>query len=474
MTESRADEGLSTADDERARLVAEIDRLRVERDALEARVERTQRTAARRGSVRRVLVGLLAALTCVAVVLATTAVWAHQTVLNTDRWVATVAPLGQDPAVTNALTARISDQVFTIIPAQQLVAEALPERSRFLAAPLTNAVKGFVTDQVHNLLTSPQFEEAWIEANRIVHTRVVAVLRGDSEVVQTRDGQVVLNLLPVVNQALSQVEQFASDLIGRDVNLPEITNGEVPEAARAKLQQALGVQLPPDFGEIVVFSSGRLAAAQDAVRFADRLMVLLVLLALVLLVATFWLSRSRRRTLLQVTVGAMFGFVIVRRLAMRGQQDIVGMVQVDVNRAAVQAVTDRVLSGFFALTGLLIVIGLVLVALALVTGPYRWAVALRRRTAELWRALITAGDRGSDATMASPAGAWIRDHTALLQLGGAIVGVLVLLVADLSWAGFLIILTVLALYELALWRLTRGRGDGPDTGPAGMEQLPQH
>jgi len=447
-------------------LAAEVERLRTERDALKSQLEGERRKTSRRGSARKALAGLLAVLTCLAIVLGTTAVWAHRTVLNTDQWVKTVGPLGADPAVHDALQIRITNQIFTVLPAQELIAEALPDRSRFLAVPLTNAIKGFVSDQVGNLLASPQFAQAWTEANRVVHSQVVAVLRGDSEVVQTRNGQVVLNLLPVINQALSRVEQLASDLIGKNVNLPTITNGEVPEAARAKLSKALGVTLPADFGEIVVFQSDRLESAQDAVRLFDRLVVVLVVLALVLLVATFWLSRTRRRTLLQVTIGVMVGLVVVRRLTMRGEQDLLSMVKVPVNRSAVQVVTDQVLAGFFSLTRLLILIGLVIVLLALVTGPYRWAVALRRRVAELWRALVETGGRGRDAAREGTAVAWIRDHVAVLQLGGAIAGVLVLLIVDLSWAAFLIVLALLALYELALWRLGRDGPGGPD-GPGG-------
>jgi CheY-like chemotaxis protein len=468
MTDSRAGDRLIQSPDDD--LAGEVERLRAERDALRTQLDSAQRSRSRRGTIRKTLAGLLVVVTVLAIVLGTTAVWTRRTLLNTDQWVATVGPLGADPAVTAALQPQITNQIFAILPAQELIAEALPERSRFLAVPLTNAIKGFVNDQVGNLLASPQFQQAWIEANRVVHTQVVAVLRDESQVVQTRDGEVVLNLLPVINQALARVEQLASDLIGKDVNLPTITNGEVPEKARDKLQTALGVQLPADFGEIVVFQSDQLQSVQDAVRLFDRLVVLLVILALAGLVATFWVSHTRRRTLLQLTIGVMLGLVVVRRLTMRGEQELVDKAKVAVNRSAVQAISDQVLAGFFSLTRWLILAGLVIVLVALVTGPYRWAVALRRRVTEVWRALVQAGGRGRDAARDSSTVAWIRRHIAMLQLGGALAAVLVLLLADLSWAAFLIVLVLLALYELALWRLGQGGGGGPDTpatSPAG-------
>ena len=121
-----------------------------------------------------------------------------------------------------------------------------------------------------------------------------------------------------------------------------------------------------------------------------------------------------------------------------------------------------VTGGFFSLTRLLILVGLAIVLLALVTGPYGWAVALRRRVVELWRALVEVGGRGREAGRESPAVAWISEHVALLQLGGAIVAVLVLLVVDLSWVAFLIVLALLALYELVLWRLAPPSDGEPD------------
>ena len=63
----------------------------------------------RRRRVRRSIVGLLVALSCLLVLLSTTEVWAHRTLLNTPTFVGTVAPVFNDPAVASAVaTPRMS------------------------------------------------------------------------------------------------------------------------------------------------------------------------------------------------------------------------------------------------------------------------------------------------------------------------------------------------------------------------------
>ena len=43
------------------------------------------------------------------------AVWSARTVLNTDRYVATVEPLADDPAVQQAIATRLTDEVFAAL-----------------------------------------------------------------------------------------------------------------------------------------------------------------------------------------------------------------------------------------------------------------------------------------------------------------------------------------------------------------------
>ena len=75
-----------------------------------------------------------------------------------------------------------------------------------LAAPLTTAIRGFVQDQVLKVVQSDAFRTFWVEANRFVHTQVLAILEGESDTVSVVEGKVLLNLLPLVNLALGSIQ----------------------------------------------------------------------------------------------------------------------------------------------------------------------------------------------------------------------------------------------------------------------------
>jgi CheY-like chemotaxis protein len=443
-------------------LAAEVERLRTERDKLDMRLKRSEERKVRRGRARSLTATLLTLLACLAITVTVPAAWTYRTLFVTDAFVDRVTPIGFDPDVTPVLSDRLTTQIFGLIDVEAIVAEALPPRGQILAGPLTGGIEDFVREKVNEVLSSDQFRDRWIQANRFAHTQIVAVLRNESEIVDTAGGRVVLNLLPVVNEALQRIESRAAGLFQKDIDLPEVTGGEVPDEVRERISLALGVEVPEDFGEIVVFESDKLEAAQDAVSFFDRAIVFLVILTLVLIALALWMSRRRRRTLLQLVVGSMVGIVVVRRLAMWVEDQVVELAQRPDGERALASITDQVLGSFFSVTATAIVVGLAILAFALITGPYGWAVTVRAKTAALARGVVTTA---SDPSRQESTVVWVRGHREALQLSGGIAFVLVLLILDLSWLGFLLLGGLIALYEIWLARLGAGEvnDDGPET-----------
>jgi hypothetical protein len=441
---------------------AEIEALRAERDALKAQLATVHAKVdgrKRRDRFRKTIALLLVILACLSFTVAISAGWTRRTLFNTNQWVETVTPIVDHPSVTAALSRRMTSEVLTLVNAQSVAEEALPPRAKLLVGPMTQAVGDFIEDEVNTLLQSDAFKQLWVRANRFAQPQVVAALRGEGEVLSSEDGKVVLNLVPVVNQVLKRVQARAGDLFGRNVNLPEISSGEVPELARQKLQTALGVPVPPDLGEIVVFQSDKLEAAQDAVVSFDRALVLIAALTIVAIFAALKVSRNRRRTLIQMSAGILVGLVIMRRLVMYLQDEVVGIARSE-NRGAARAIVEDLMRGFFSLTEVVIAAGLLIIALALLTGPYAWAMATRRRVAAIVSALTqSAGRLPRDQGVAS----WVRVHRDALQLGGVIVGVLLLLVVDLSWGPFLVAVGLVLLYQLVVFRV----GKDPAAEPSG-------
>jgi hypothetical protein len=438
------------ANGDEARTAGEVERLRAERDELAARLARSEDKAGRRRRYRSLAVGTMVVLACLLVTVTVPAIWAYRTVLRTDPFVERVTPIGFDPAVTPVLSDRLTTQVFGVLDVEAVVADALPPRAQILAGPLTGAVRDFVQERVQQVLDSDQFRELWIRANRFAHEQVMAVLRDESEVVQTQDGRVVLNLVPVVNEVLQRIEAEASGMFQRDVSLPEIGSGEVPEEARERISAALGVELPEDFGEITVFEADSLTAAQDAVKVADRGVWVLAVLSILFFAGALFLSNRRRRTLLQLTIGTLIGLVVVRRAGRWLEEELVDLARTPEGGRALNAITDQVMGSFFSVTATLIVIGLIVILIAAITGPYSWAVKTRARTVTLYRSAVQAA--GTTARQESTV-AWVGEHREVLQLGGAAAIVLILLLFDMSWPLFLLLLAMLGVYELALTRI---------------------
>jgi hypothetical protein len=447
------EEGNGPTEQSPEEIEAELKRVEAERDELEAQLESIEARPKKRQRMRRIFTPILVALSILVFTVTVPAVWGARTVLNTDRYVATVGPLAEDPAVQASIATKLTDQVFLALNVEGTLSSVLAEigeRATVLAAPLTTAVRGFVQDQVLKVVQSEAFQTFWVEANRFVHTQVLAILRGEGDTVSIVEGKVLLNLLPLVNLALGSIERVATDLVGRDVTLPTIEEGEAANESITKLEQALGVDLPDSYGQIVVYDSEDLEALQQTLSTLERLLVLLLILIPVLVAASLFVSTRRRRTLIQLAAGAAVGLVVVRRIAIIARDGLFD--RVDTQRfPSVRVLTNELMESLFRTTAVLLAIVLLTLVIALITGPYPWAVTVRGWARDGARGIAAAFS--GHATPDTPRTRWLRDHRDGLMLGGAIVAVLLLLLFDLSLWGFVIAGIVITLYELALSRL---------------------
>lgn len=289
-------------------------------------------------------------------------------------------------------------------------------------------------------------------ANRFADAQLVSALKGDSKALQTTDGRVVLNLVPLLNVALKGVQADASGLFGKNVTLPAITSSSIPAADCQKIAGAIGHPLPPTCGQIALFPASSLTGAQHAYRAFNRIVLLLLILTPLAFIAALWASPRRRRTLLQLTIGGMLALMVVRRAMYWLESDLTAAAK-PASRAALSVITGQVLHGVFDIALWFLIGGLIVLVVVLLAGLYRWAVATRawgRRAAGSAGQLVSAagGHASSDATVT-----WVRRHLGLLRIGGAVIAALALLIFSVSWVTLHIIAVLLALYEFGLHRL---------------------
>jgi hypothetical protein len=438
----------------REELSAELARARAEPDTAVAALDKDGRRGPRRTRTRQVVVGALIVLFSLLLPLTFAVSWAHNVALNTNGFQRTVVPIGSDRAVTAAAGATITDQIFASLNPQQIVENALPPKASFLAGPITIGARGYIQDGVTKALQSSQFRALWRQATLFAHTQLLSVLNGNSKAVTTTNGQVVLNLVPLFNAALQNLQGFISGVLGKQVRLPTITSNELPGTACHNIATALGRPVPSTCGQIALFPAAKLTQARRAVRIFNRVTVLLLILTPVAFAVALWLSRRRRRTLLQLCAGGVLGLVVVRRVVIWLSSTLVNTGQ-PANKAARKAVLTHLFHVYFSASRWLL-IGLITVfVVALVTGPYGWAGSLRRLVARYaragWNLMVAApGEASGDSTIV-----WVRSHLDLLRIVGVGTAVLLLIAVPVSWVGFVVIAALLAAYELWLHRLGR-------------------
>jgi hypothetical protein len=438
----------------------EVEKLKAEVAALEAEVEAQHHHGHGVGrKARNGLVGVLVVFTALCFMAASIGVWASRNFLNNDVFAARIGTVIEEQAVQQSLARFTTKEVMTLVDVENLIAEALPDRAQILAPTLASGVESFVRGKVEEVFASPEFQQLFENIVDTAHQQAVALLEGnDSDIVQANADSVTLNFLPVIDQVLARIGDASPEILGRNVDIPTVTVDDLPADARQKIGDALGVTLDDNFGTITVYDQGSLQAAQDGIALFNKVVWVLVALTIILLPLTLLLSAHRRRTLLQLAVAISVGMVLIRRLSLRIQGDLLNLVKIPENVPAVQVVTDRVVDPLRTGAEVVLWVAAAIIVVAVLTGPYPWVVSLRAKVAQLFHSLVsTAQERSQDEDTL----AWVHANRDALQWGGAIVGLLLLWFLDVSWLGFFLLVALVGAYELLVVRLA-DRAATPD------------
>jgi hypothetical protein len=419
----------------------DVDRLRAEVSALRTRLDNRRRWEFAIASLRRVAAAAFIIVAAFAMVASMVGLWAANTVLNTDRWVATVAPLPKDPQVSAAVAEYATGEVFRVLDVEARIAAVLPPRAAFVAGPVAGQLRGAVRGTVTNVLRSDRFQTIWVDLNRRAHQRALAIVEGRSELIVAGQDRVRIDLLPLINQVLRELSAQLPTLFGKQLALPDLGSGAIPDNLRLRVSDALGVSLPADFAQFTVYDSGRLWQLQQAVAGAKRNLVLFVVSTVVLLVLAIVISPRRRRTLLQLGLWLVVAAVAVTAVLRGVRKDLLAQVPAGVYRDGVAAAMTSVFSLLRERGTQVIWIGALLAAIAYLAGPGRGPVWLRHR---IGRGFAATG-RGCRAVGRRAPG-WIAAHLDVVRVGGLVVAAVLALLLS-SWSALLVVLIALAVFE---------------------------
>lgn len=222
--------------------------------------------------------------------------WIHETVMDTDTYVEIVGPIGGRPEVIDAIGGWAAAEAVGAV--EQRSGLDVPDEVEDQAA--TAASSAIDTERASGL---------WVDAHRSTHGALVALLRGESHpALDARDGQVELDLSPILADALPSISEAAPSLELGPVSL------EAPpaDAVDAALQDS-------GAGRVTLWRSDQLAWLQAGVRLLDRVAELLPFAAVALAVFALVVSPRRPRTArrLAISIGITAGVLLLLSLGVR-------------------------------------------------------------------------------------------------------------------------------------------------------------
>ncbi|MFE3257882.1 hypothetical protein ACFXPS_00870 [Nocardia sp. NPDC059091] len=233
-----------------------------------------------RGALRWAATVVLLALVSVLAIGSVLARFAHGEVLDTDRYVRIVTPLGADPALQSELADRITDAIMDRVDVEAITAQALaaitennprvPAAFVGVAPLVGKQARDFVRDTVTSVLASNEFEALWIQANRQAHTGIAAVLTGHAHaaVGMSEDGTVSVSLGPIIDRVRTVLSEEGFTFVE-----------QVPAIDRS----------------LVLFRSPELVKAQWWVSFLDRVDRVAPWLTVLLAACAVWVAPKGAR-----------------------------------------------------------------------------------------------------------------------------------------------------------------------------------
>ena len=296
----------------------------------------------------------LVVLAAVIALVASLNVWVKRQALSTDNWTNASSQLLENDQVRSAISVYLVNQLYENVNVSQELQQQLPPPVKPLAPQIAIGLQQVLVRATDTLLARPRIQQLWREANRRAHQLFIAVLDGKHNVLQSTNGNVVLNLQPILQQ-LEQQTGIGSRLVGK---------------------------LPPDAGKITIMKGNQLSAARKSVKVVRVMSYFLLFLVIGLYALAMYLSRDRRKVLLGaglsiLAVGLLI--LVVRRFAGNYLVD-----QLTSNPDAKQGVKAAWAIGTELLRNVgenAIVYGLVVVFAAWIAGPSRPATWCRRVSA---------------------------------------------------------------------------------------------
>jgi len=301
-------------------------------------------------------VGILILLGVFLLTLANVAFWAWFTLLNTNGWVAAVGPLTKDENVSGLISQYVVSGLFEGADIEATAAEALPPKLQPLAGPLVVGLEQVADQAVNALIVSDGFNNVWVGVNRVGHTAVMKVLKGEGDRLYFQDGNLTLDFNDIYN--------YVEDRFGvSDLNL-------IPQAEE---------------GRLVIMSSNQVAVLQEVVSYLNAIGLLLPLLTILVFVVAVWVSLWRRQTTMWIGISMVIAMFISLIFFSGARSAVLTSVQEPLLRELGRAIVNVLTHGLMVQTIFLLIVGVLLIIGAWQAAPdsalMKWEAARKEKEA---------------------------------------------------------------------------------------------
>jgi hypothetical protein len=388
----------------------------------------------RESRARNLLSVLLAVLAGLGILLSSLGIWAQRAFLDESNFRESADLILKEPAVVTSIGSYVTDETLKVLDVQDALGGLLPSQLAGVAPVLEGALRSVVQQQVEKVISTEPVQKTMVSLVAMSHDQFLNLLEKDDLSVGSigvTEGSVTLNLVPVVTTVLQGLQD--EKLLPTSLNIPDIDPSLSTEAQVVALGDALGVKLPAELGQVVLYESDAVATADSTVSNAQRALrifygglKILIGVTLVLCLLVVLAASNRRRGLRNLSVAAVVAF----SLGLVGMNRAVAAVPELIDDPDAALATKSIMSvltdSLFRMSWTLLVVSLML-AIWAIAG--RSLTSLARRFSYVTRAIVV-------VLIASYLTLWGAGFVTL-------VGSAVVLVGTLWWL------------RLAWWRPTR-------------------
>ncbi|WP_439594082.1 hypothetical protein [Microbacterium sp.] len=416
-----------------------------------------RRTTDRRGWWRGLLSAVVIVIATILVPVSIVTGWARLQLVDEEAFVATMAPLVDDPSVQGMIIDETVDAINAQVDFDQLTANVfdgivdlgLPPRAAqalgLLQAPAADGLRGLVSQTVTRVVESDAFSDVWAGTTRAAHRALTTAATSDGGglVVRTDDG--------VGIQLGAIVERVKENLVDRGVGI---------------------AQLIPAVDRVIIIGEGNnLALIRTGYALANVVGWWLPVITLALFGLGILIARRRSTAVLGTGIGlAVGGGTLAITLAIGGAA--VGAVagSLDISASALDVIYAQLVDSMRR-TGLVIaVLGVFVALLGWIMGRSRAADSVRGTVRGLNAAARTRlAARGLDT---GAFGTWLARYRVLVRTLIAVLAVVWMLsLRPLSFGDVVLVIVVAILVAWALELLQKRTDEQPDVdgATAGVE-----